>query len=337
MNSLVSLEAQLSRLRAERDGSDLQFSQDLLQQVDFDPVVSLSLDGERRAFLARSETREGKKKQLNEQISQLQKEIDGLAAQALSTREQFDIAKQELSDLEPLGKKGLTPRQRITSLQKEVSRSKGLVADLEAKIAEAHGKIAEIRLQILQLDSDVATEAATGIRDLETKIGELKEKRVAAENFLRHIDIKAPIAGRVQQLAVHTIGGVIASAEQVMLIVPDTAHLIVEAQISPLDVDQVAVGQETLIRFLAFNQRTTPELVGHVFRVAADAAKDQQTNQPYFTVGIAITGDEISKLGKFRLVPGMPAEIYIKTGERTFASYILKPLTDQFYKSMRED
>jgi HlyD family secretion protein len=199
------------------------------------------------------------------------------------------------------------------------------------------GKIAEIELQVLQLDRDLANEVAKEIRDVETRIAELNERRTAAEDQLKRVDIRAPISGVVHQLNVHTVGGVISASETIMLVVPESDVLIIEARVSPIDIDQVRVGQETRVRLSAFNQRTTPEVSGKLFRVAADLVKEPQTGQAYYPAGVRVSDAELAKLKELKLVPGMPAEVFIKTGERTLASYLVKPLLDQMQRAFKED
>ena len=198
------------------------------------------------------------------------------------------------------------------------------------------GKIAETELQVLQLDNDHMTEVAKELREAETRINELQERRLSAEDQLRRIEIRSPIAGVVHQLNVHTVGGVINQTEPLMLIVPESDRLILEVRIQPHDIDQVLVGQLARVRFTAFNQRTTPEVIGNMFRIGGDLTREPQTGQSYFLAGVAIGQEELTRLGDLKLVPGMPADVFIRTGDRTFASYIIKPLSDQMNRSLRE-
>jgi HlyD family secretion protein len=222
-------------------------------------------------------------------------------------------------------------------LQREILGKEGTVGEIKAKVAQSLGKIAEIELQVLQLDRELANEVAKEIREVETKIAELAERKSAAEDQLKRVDIRAPISGVVHQLNVHTVGGVISASEPIMLVVPAGDTLIVEARINPADIDQLQTGQKTRIRFSAFNQRTTPEIAGTVFRIAGDLIKEQQTGLAYYTAGIRVEPSELAKLKGLKLLPGMPAEAYIKTGERTLASYLLRPLLDQMQRALREE
>lgn len=337
MNDLTATRARAARLTAERLGAtQIAFPKDLLLRAASDPELDAVLQGEIRLFTSRYETRLGQKAQLTERIGQLREELKGLADQKKSLDIQLKVAREELENLRGLEAKRLTTVPRLSSLEREIARNDGALGETLARMASSRGKIAETELQILQLDRDHATEVSKDTREAETKINELQERRVAAEDQLKRIDIRAPISGLVHQLSVHTIGGVINATEPLMLIVPETDRLILEVRIQPNDIDQVHIGQATRVRFTAFNQRTTPELMGALFRVSADLSKDQQSGLSYFTGGVAITEEELAKLKGLKLIPGMPADAFIKTGERTFASYIVKPLADQMNRSLRE-
>jgi HlyD family secretion protein len=338
LNELTALRARLARLRAERDGKgEPAFPDDLLERAAADPDIAQVLEGERTLFKTRAATKHGQKQQLGERIKQLNDEIAGLNEQMEALTKQLVIVRDELKDLSSLHEKGLAQKPRITSLQREILGKEGTVGEIKAKVAQSMGRIAEIELQVLQLDRELANEVAKEVREVETKIAELGERKVAAEDQLKRVDIRAPISGVVHQLNVHTVGGVISASEPIMLIVPATDTLIVEARINPADIDQLQTGQETRIRFSAFNQRTTPEIAGTVFRIAGDLIKEQQTGLAYYTAGIRVEPGELAKLKGLKLLPGMPAEAYIKTGERTFASYLLRPLLDQMQRALREE
>lgn len=338
LNELVAYRARLARLRAERDGSpEPVFPEDLLEQALSEEEVAEVLEGERAVFKARAGTRAGQKQQLGERIKQLKDEISGLNEQMDALTKQLVVAREELDELGALHMRGLAQKPRITALRREIFGKEGTVGEIKAKIAQSLGKIAETELQVIQLDRDLANEVAKEIRDVEMRIAELGERRTAAEDQLKRVDIPAPISGIVHQLNVHTIGGVVTASEPIMLIVPAADNLIVEARINPQDIDQLRLGQETRIRFSAFNQRTTPEVWGTVFRIAGDLIRDPQTGGGYYTAGVHVEPAELAKLKRLKLIPGMPAEVYIKTGQRTLASYLLKPVQDQMQRALRED
>jgi HlyD family secretion protein len=180
------------------------------------------------------------------------------------------------------------------------------------------------------------TEVGKDLAEVRGTTAELVEKRVSAEDQLKRIDIRAPQNGMVHQLDVHTVGGVVTAGQPIMLIVPAADKLIVEAKVQPQDIDQVHVGQTAVMRFTAFNTRTTPELNGVVSVVSADTTQDQRTGVSYYTVRIAVAPSEIARLGEVKLIPGMPVEAYIQTTIRTVVSYFVRPFHDQIAKAFRE-
>lgn len=331
VNDLVANQARLARLHAERDGKqDVSFPAELQNRASSETEIRDMLANESRLFQNRRRGRDGQRAQLSERIGQLNREIEGLSNQRLSVEQQLDVAEREIADLRDLQTKGLVQRPRVTSLEREIARNQGVLGDVNARIAQSNGKIAETEIQIVQIERDAQTEVTKEIRDVETKISELIEKRLAAEDQLRRIDIKAPISGVVQQLSVHTVGGVVGPSDTLMLIVPDSDQLVVEARLIPQDRDQISLEQPTRVRFSTFNQHTTPEVKAVVFRISGDVIRDPQSGQFYYAVGVRVPSDEIARLKGARLVPGMPAETFFRTDGRTLLSYLLKPLTDHW-------
>lgn len=333
---LDQLEIREARLDAERDGlSSIPVPVDLQERV-VEPDIEKIIAGEETLFVSRRLGREGQKSQLNERINQLMNEISGLEAQADSKAREIELIGRELGETEKLWRKNLTSLTKLTSLQREATRVEGEKAQLISSIAQAKAKIAETRLQMLQLDQDLKTEVMKDLRDAQAKSAELRERKVAAEDQLRRVDLKSPETGIVHQLAVHTVGGVVNAGEVIMLIVPQNEALVLEVKVPPQDIDHVHVGQEAFVRFTAFNQRTTPEFRAIITRVAADLTKEQQTGQTFYVARASLEPEEANKLGSLKLLPGMPAEVHIRTGEQTAMTYLLKPLRDQIAKAFRE-
>jgi len=246
-----------------------------------------------------------------------------------------EIAK-ELTGVQDLYDKGLATITRLAGLQREASRLDGERGQIIAAIAEAKSKISQTDIQLLRIDQDFRTEVTKELREAQDKEAELIERATAANDQLRRIEVRAPVAGLVHELAVHTIGGVIAPGETMMDIVPETDDLVIEARLPPQDIDQVQGGQTTHVRFPAFNQRTTPQLVGHVSYVSADLSHDKQSNATYYTVKVMLTASERRRLGDLQLVAGMPAEVFLQTTSRTMLSYLLKPITEQLARMFNE-
>ena len=263
-------------------------------------------------------------------------EIAGLGAQLKAKGEEITLIARELVGVRDLWKKNLIQLTRLTGLERDSARINGEQAQLTATIAQARGKIAEIELQIIQIEQDLISEVAKDMREIDAKQGELIERKVTAEDQLKRIDLRAPQDGMVHQLAVHTVGGVITAGDVVMLIVPGAETLAVEARAAPQDIDQLRLGQPAILRFSAFNQRTTPEIAGQVSRVSADISIDQRSGQLFYTVRVAVAAADLARLGQVRLVPGMPVEVFLHTEERSVLSYLVKPLHDQVERAFRE-
>ncbi|MBB4290283.1 HlyD family secretion protein [Rhizobium leguminosarum] len=334
---LKELAARTARLSAERDAKEtITFPETLLKDREIAEVGAM-LDGEQRLFQDRRSSRTGRKGQLAERVSQLSKEAEGLDAQQDGKRQAIFIINKELASLQPLLDQGIIPATRVYALQRDAADLTGELGSLVASAAQTNGKIAETRLQIIQVDDDQRTEVSDQLRQAESESGEYSERLVAAEDELKHIDIRAPQAGIVHQLVVHAPGAVVTPGEAIMQIVPDTDALTPELKLSPQDIDQVAVGQEVTLRFSAFSQRTTPELNGRVTKIAADLTTDQRTGQSYYSLRVGVPEAEWKRLGSLSPVAGMPVEAFVQTGERTALAYLAKPLTDQIARAFKEE
>jgi HlyD family secretion protein len=334
MNDLMTGVARRARLIAERDNiAKLEIPAELTDRLAADPSLTDVIASERKVFDTRTQSRSGQKAQLTERIGQTQREIEGLEQQRRALEIQLRVARKEFDDLKGLETRGLVPRTRMTALDREIARSEGALGDAVARIAQSKGRISELEIQIQQIEWDKSTEVSKDLRETETRIAEAREKRTTAEDMLRRIDIRAPISGVVQQLTANTVGGVVAPSDQLMIIVSDADQLIVEARVMPQDRDQLSLNQPTRVRFTSFNQRTTPEVNAQVFRISGDVIRDQQTGLMFYSVGVRVPDDEISRLNGARLVAGMPAETFFKTDGRTLMSYLLKPLSDHWQKS----
>jgi HlyD family secretion protein len=328
-SQLVQLAGRKVRLEAERDLADsIRFAADFLTSDEARTIA----EGETRLFAYQRAFKQGQVAQLTERIGQIKEEIKGLTAQREAKKIEAELMVEELDRLEALRKMELMTVNRILSAQRDLTKLKGEWGALVAQVARAQGQISEMELQIMALDQTMQTEATKELRELEARMAELAERKVAAEDQLRRIVLDAPQDGIVHDLAVHTVGGVIGAGETVMTIVPSRDELSIEVRIATSDIDQVHLGQTATLRFPAFNQRTTPETAGRVIRIGADLTRDTQTNSVFYVVRIRPEG-----LHKhIKLVPGMPVEAFIATGERTALSYLVKPVTDQFARAFRE-
>ena len=245
------------------------------------------------------------------------------------------MIQRELESVRILWQQNLVPISRMTALERDNARLRGEHGALVSSVAQTKGKVTETELQVIQIDQDLRSEDGKELSEIRGKISELVEKQVAAEDQLKRVDLHAPQDGKVHQLSVHTIGGVVTAGDPIMLIVPEE-KLIAEVRIAPNDIDQIRVGQRAVLRFPAFNQRTTPELNGEVRRISADVTQDQKTSASFYTARIGISDEELARLDGFALVPGMPVDAFLLTGARTVMSFLLKPVTDQVTKAWRE-
>ena len=343
-SQLDELMARQARLLAERDDADaIVFPAELTSGRD--DTAATAVAGEQKLFESRRSARTGQRAQLRERVAQTNEEIRGLSAQQEAKEAELALIGKELVGVAELYSKNLVSISRFTQLQRDQTRLQGERGQLISDIARARGKISETELQIIQLDQDFRTDVLKDLREAQGKIAELKERVTAAEDQLKRVDLRAPQTGVVHQLEVHTVGGVIGNGETVMQIVPRADQLVVEAKVAPSDIDQVTEGAKAIVRVMSGNQRTQPEITGLLTRVSPDLTHEQpqqrqqnaaQPPQAYYTVRISLPADEVARLKDIHLVPGMPAEVFIQTHERTPLQYLLKPLREQIARTFRE-
>ncbi|MCJ2037938.1 HlyD family type I secretion periplasmic adaptor subunit [Methylobacterium sp. J-059] len=337
LKAMDELAARRARNEAERDGEAVvAFPPDLLAQKESDPAVAHLIEGETRLFASRVMGRVGQKAQLRERVLQVREEIKGLTEQVAAKVREVDFITGELDGVRGLYAKNLVPLARVNALERDAARLDGERGQLTAAIASARGKIAETELQILQIDGDMRTETGKDLAEIRGRWSEYREKRVAAEDQLKRVEMRSPQAGIIHQMTVHTVGGLVTPAEPAMLIVPEADQLAVEVKIAPQDIDNVRLDQPATLRFPAFNQRVTPEIDGIVSLVSADVTSDPKTGLSYYVARIRVPEDQKQRLGAARLVPGMPVESFMQLGDRSVMSYLVKPLSDQIAKAWKE-
>lgn len=323
-----------ARLVAERDNKD---------SFDFPPSVPQTDTAANTAYVAQTALFESRKRIrassqqiLAERIMQLEGELKGLTAQRNARAEQLKINETELSTVMPLFERGYVSQQRLSPLKRESARLAGDVGQFNAQISKTQSALHEARLQKDQNDKQFMSEVLDELGRIQASLAEEREKLTRLNAALARTDIKAPKAGRVHAISVKTIGGVVAPGARIMQIIPEGERLVVSAEVAPGDIDQVRPGQSAAILFPAFNARTTPRLQGKVSKVSP-AEQEHRDGRKYFTARIEIPSTELAKIdGGHRMVPGMPAEVFIETTPRTILSYLLKPLTDTMDRAMRE-
>jgi HlyD family secretion protein len=333
--ALDEMAARQARFEAERDeAKTVDFPADLAARAG-DPEIARLTTGEQRLFEMRRTARNGQKAQLREQIEQLHRQIEGTQAQEVAKGKELKLIAQELEGVRILWKQSLVPISRVTVLERDSARMEGERAALVAALAQSRGRIAELELKIHQIDQDLSTDVGKELAEIRAKKSEMSERRVAAEDQLKRVDLVSPQDGRVFQRNVHTVGGVVQAGEPIMLIVPDSDSLIVDAKVAPHDIDQVHVGQRAVLRFAAFNQGTTPEVDGEVIHIGADVTQEDRTAEPYYSVRIRVAEGELGRLAGLQLLAGMPVEAFIQTTPRTVASFLVKPFGDQLARAFR--
>lgn len=334
---LFELLARIGRLRAERDGAtEIRFDAELLQAAETRPDIAELVAGQSNLFAARAESVAREIDQLNRRSEQIQAQVDGIDAQSAALEIQLDLIGQELADQQSLLERGLAQASRVLQLQREEARLKGQIGELLANRAEALGRVTEIEIEIIKLETRRREEAITRMRDLQYNILEMRERRRLLSERLSRLEIRAPVSGIVYDLQVTTRRAVIQPAQPVLYLIPQDRPLVIMAQVDPIHVDQVFVGQDATLRFSAFDQRQTPELFGRVVQVSADAFTDERSGLRYYRAEVELLEGEIDKLAGHDVLPGMPVETFIRTEDRSPLAYLVKPLTDYFNRAFRE-
>jgi len=333
---LFEVLARRARFEAERDGAaDLAFNP-LLTSGEY-PIALELMDGQVRLHQARLETAFQQKEQLQRRREQIGDQIDGIVAQQGAIRQQLALIATELEAQQQLLDRGLAQASRVLELQREQANLSGRGGELTANVAQAEGRITEIDIEILRIDTDSREEAITRLRDLQFNEIELSERRRSLLSQLARLEVRAPVAGIVYGMLVFAPRSVLRPADPLLYLVPQDRPLVITAQVLPINIDQIFVDQEVQLRFSAFDQRRTPELVGRVTTISADAFTDQNSRLSFYRAQIVLNDGEAEKLpAGMTLIPGMPVEAFIRTGERTPLDFLLKPLTDYFAKAFRE-
>ena len=339
----AELVAQRNRLEAEFRGADaVVWDEELAALASADSEVADILSGQQRLFRARIDARTGEAAQLRERIGQARQEIAGLRARVLSLEQQSELIGEELTARRRLFEQGALDRGALLALERSAENLRGLVGANAAAIARTRGRIAEHEIQILQIDAARIEEAEERARAVQAKENEVREQLASVRARLGRLEVRAPVAGEVFGMTVFASGEVVRPGEPILSIVPAGADLVAVARLAPIDVDQVYPGQAATLRFSAFPARTTPEFDGRVERVSADALRDPDSGQSWYRVEVSLGGPAgggaagAADSAGLELTPGMPVEIHVQTGDRSPISYLAKPLTDYFLRSLRE-
>lgn len=338
-SQLFELMARRGRLEAERDGAEtVTYDENLITVASENPEVAEMLESNRRLFEQRRDNLAASVSQLEKRKAQITSQIDGLAAQLAALETQSSLVSEELEGQLALQEKGLAQLPRVMSLEREKARLEGSAGEIIAAKAQAEGRITEIEIEIIRIQAESREEAIAQLSEQEGRELELAERRRAILEQLDRLDVRAPRAGAVHALQIFGEQSVIQPAQPVLYIVPQDQPLVIGVQVATIHVDQVHVGQEVILRFSAFDTRRTPQILGRVISISPDALSDEATGASYYRARVQLVDGEIEKLPEGSvLIPGMPVEAYLRTGDRSALTYLAKPLADYFNKAFREN
>ncbi|MGH6782122.1 MAG: HlyD family type I secretion periplasmic adaptor subunit, partial [Sphingomonadaceae bacterium] len=327
-----------ARLLAERDARDtIQLPLALTQAIGIEPALAEIMAGQTKIFDTRRKLQASRIEVIQWRKAQTEREIVGLRFQEAAAAKRAAIIKEEVAAISPLVAKGLQTRPRLLQLEREQAEIDGRYGDTLAKISRAEQATAESQAMILKLENDHYTEIAQSLRETQAEIFQLLERMQAAKDVLARTEVRAPEAGTITDLRIHTPGGVVAAAEPLMDLVPRQDRLIVRVQVKPEDIDLVRPGLGARIRLLPYKHRRVPPVEGVLTYVSADRLIDKQTERAYFSARIRIDEASLRALPEVEIIPGMPVEVLIKTGQFTVAHYVLRPFLDSFNRAFRED
>ncbi|MDQ1900802.1 HlyD family type I secretion periplasmic adaptor subunit [Paracoccus sp. WLY502] len=329
--------ARRGRLEAERaDAETMEIPQELLTAAEGDADLQALIEGQRSLFDTRRDTLRQSIEQLEKQSEQVRQQVEGIDAQIVALNRQRELIGEELEDQQSLLDRGLAQASRVLALEREAASLDGQVGELKASRAAAETRQTELDIQRLRLGAERREEAETELRDLGYRELELAERRRSLTEQISRLDIRAPAAGVIYNMQVTTPRSVVRPADPVLYVIPQDRPLVVSARLATINVDEVQAGQPVVLRFSAFSSRTTPEIDGVLGRVSADALMDEATRMPYYRAEVTIPAEQLEKLGDLALIPGMPVEVFIQTGERSPMAYLVKPLADYFNRAFRE-
>ncbi len=324
-----------ARLMAERQGrKDIAFPDDLVRRAD-DPKIREMMTGQKDIFEARRARIANEESILRGRIEKHRREITGLRAQMAAGTEHLRLLEDEIATVETMLEKGVASKSLLLALKRQAADMAGEIGDHRARIARAEKNIMEVKLQLTIPKTKNRNEVAEELQDVQGQLADLQEKIYASEDVLRRTSVRAPQSGTVVDLQVHTAGGVVQPGERLLDIVPDQDRLIIDVRVDPRDIDTVYEGMPARVRLTAFNARTTPLLEGMVTSVSADRMTDPATGESYFTARV-VPAAETPGFDVSALKPGMQAEVFLVTAQRTALDYILEPITRSFARAGRE-
>jgi len=337
-SQLFELMARRGRLEAERDNSEeIHFDDDVMFAAKLNEDVRGQLDGQERLFDVRRNSLATQISQLEKRQMQITDQLTGLDSQIAAFEAQIELVEEEVDAQQTLLDKGLAQRSTVNISKRELAKLNGSLGDAIAQRAQALGRSTELDLEIGRVRTARREEAISRLRDLEFQELELSERRRSLTTRINRLSIRAPVSGIIYGLTVFAENSVIRAAEPLLYIIPQDRPLVIMADVDPIHIDQIKLGQDVTLRFSAFDQKTTPELFGSVKRISADAFDDERIAYRYYKTEIELYPNEIDRLPSDSiLLPGMPVEVYLQTNERSPIEYLTKPITDYFNRAFRE-
>jgi HlyD family secretion protein len=335
-NRLAETRAEISRLRAEQvNSSALVFDYDREFLEGLDPVMINA--GQKEIFDARRDVMRGRKEQLREKIAQFDNQLSGVKGLISAKEDQLDFLEKELGNVSALHAEGLAREGQVLELQRSRSQLLGEISEHQSEMARIHNSIRDTELEILQSDRQFKEQVVTDLREAVMEAEELVLQIVTARKQLERIEILSPVDGIVHEMQVFNAGGVVPPGETILQVIPVSNGVDFEVKVDPNAIDQVALGQRAKVVFSAFNARTAPEIFGTVSGISPNSVTDPATGRSYYRVTLAVPPEELARLEGHEILPGMPIEAFLQTGDRTVLSYLIRPLSDQLRRAFRDD
>ncbi|MBC7285122.1 HlyD family type I secretion periplasmic adaptor subunit [Hoeflea sp.] len=335
-NRLAETRAEISRLRAEQmNARELGFDYDTTY-LDGLPLRQINA-GQAEIFEARRDVMKGRNDQLREKVAQFYNQISGVEGLIKARRDQLTFIERELADVSALHADGLAREGQVLELQRSRARLLGELSEHQSELARIRNSIRDTELEILQSEREFKEQVVTDLREAVMKSEELVLQIVTAQKQLDRIEILAPVDGIVHEMQVFNAGGVVPPGETILQVIPVSKGVDFEIRVDPNAIDQVVRGQRAKVVFTAFNTRTAPEISGTVSGISPDSVTDPATRRSFYRVTLAIPPEQLKRLDGHEILPGMPIEAYLQTGERTVLSYLTRPLSDQLRRAFRED
>jgi len=331
-----ALLAEEARLDAQRDNRDqISFPAELLARKD-DPKVAQAMAGEESTFAAQRDTLQKQIQILTQRSGENGTIIAGLKAEQASIEKQMALVDQETASVQELYTKGLSTLPRLLALQRQAADLSGQRGQIIEKISQVHMTSGENEMQAMNVRNQYMSDVVKELRDTQTKRFDLLDRLKAAQDVLARLSVRAPVSGKVVELSVHTNGAVVKPGDTLMEIVPERDALEVEAHVRPEDADNIQIGMPASVTFSAYQRRRLPALSGTVGNISADRIVDQRTGQAYFAVTVTVDRTPLKGYSDAKIIPGLPVEVSLETGERTALGYFVEPITDVFRRGMRE-